>query len=397
MSRALALSGILVATQAILGPTTFYASSASAGVAPAGDRLDEIWVEAESGELIGTQVASTASGYSGAGYVSGFDTESDRLILRIEASAGLYRLHVGYATPWGEKGYDLRVNGEAAQGMFPGSNGAFAEQDTGVFYLPEGASEIVFRNGWGWYYLDYVRLEPTTVRGPAVPSGELVNERASPAARSLFSFPFRLFAGVQRAKRESRVYLAPPGGTSAVTTLGFVNAVLELEQQCQRQEMPIPDYIICPYGSGGTAAGIALGAHLSGAQTTVHAFGVCDSPAEFARTIAEDILPTGVSLPPLLEIDDAQGAGYGRAGAEELDLIRDVARAWGVVVDPCYTAKALLGLRRKINSDPARFENSAVVFVHTGGQTGLGAVSYRGGIERTLSADSSSPAEFRLL
>jgi D-cysteine desulfhydrase len=34
-------------------------------------------------------------------------------------------------------------------------------------------------------------------------------------------------------------------------------------------------------GSGGTTAGIALGVHLSGMATRVHAYGVCDDPAYF--------------------------------------------------------------------------------------------------------------------
>ena len=34
-------------------------------------------------------------------------------------------------------------------------------------------------------------------------------------------------------------------------------------------------------GSGGTAGGLALGLHLSKADVSVHAYGVCDDPAYF--------------------------------------------------------------------------------------------------------------------
>ncbi len=49
-------------------------------------------------------------------------------------------------------------------------------------------------------------------------------------------------------------------------------------------------------GSGGTAAGVALGVRLSGAATRVHAYGVCDDEAYFYDHI--DHLYSQMGIPP---------------------------------------------------------------------------------------------------
>ena len=70
----------------------------------------------------------------------------------------------------------------------PASGGSFDEQVVGTFTLTEGANEIVFRNGWGWYYLDYVRLVPAAVEKPEAPAAPLVDADATPAAKALHAF-----------------------------------------------------------------------------------------------------------------------------------------------------------------------------------------------------------------
>ncbi|MCG8603531.1 pyridoxal-phosphate dependent enzyme [bacterium] len=96
------------------------------------------------------------------------------------------------------------------------------------------------------------------------------------SARSLLTFPFLLGCSLLKSWRSHRVYLMPPGGVSAVTTLGYVNAVLELKEQCEQGQMPVPDYIFVPLGSGGTAAGLAIGLDFVGWSSRVIAVRVVD-------------------------------------------------------------------------------------------------------------------------
>ena len=68
---------------------------------------------------------------------------------------------------------------------------------------------------------------------------------------------------------------------------------------------------------------------------------------------------------------DVKGRGYARSTEEELSFIRDVARATGVLLDPVYSGKALLGLIKELRNAPDKFVGKRILFVHTGGLFGL--------------------------
>ncbi len=107
---------------------------------------------------------------------------------------------------------------------------------------------------------------------------ELINELSHKvySAKSKFTFPFLLYSHLVRSGKAGSVYLTPPGGVSPTTTLGYVNAALELQNQHEKGELPIPDFIFCPLGSGGTAAGISIGLTMIGWPTRVIAVRVVD-------------------------------------------------------------------------------------------------------------------------
>jgi 1-aminocyclopropane-1-carboxylate deaminase/D-cysteine desulfhydrase-like pyridoxal-dependent ACC family enzyme len=53
--------------------------------------------------------------------------------------------------------------------------------------------------------------------------------------------------------------LIPPGGSSPLGVIGFVNAAFELREQILNCEIPEPQYIYVASGTMGTAAGLVLG------------------------------------------------------------------------------------------------------------------------------------------
>jgi len=57
--------------------------------------------------------------------------------------------------------------------------------------------------------------------------------------------------------------------------------------------------------------------------------------------------------------------------ADELDLLAQIARASGILLDPVYTIKGALGLLTSLQEHPEMFRGRKVVFVHTGGIHGL--------------------------
>ncbi len=64
------------------------------------------------------------------------------------------------------------------------------------------------------------------------------------------------------------------------------------------------------------------------------------------------------------------GEGYGKADSEIFELIAQLSRLEGLVLDPVYTGKAFAGMLAEIKA--GRFQGCKdIVFVHTGGIFGL--------------------------
>jgi 1-aminocyclopropane-1-carboxylate deaminase/D-cysteine desulfhydrase-like pyridoxal-dependent ACC family enzyme len=169
------------------------------------------------------------------------------------------------------------------------------------------------------------------------------------------------------------------------------------------------DHIVFACGSGGTAAGVALGARLARMPHRIHAVGVCDSPGEFydqVRTQAHaSTLPPQVDLPthpssparspsPHPQVDElaaelgadaralggarswlsiyqGRGAGYAKSTNDELEMAARVSAASGVLLDPVYSGKALYHFCAAVRAAPDAFRDSQVLFWHTGGQLSM--------------------------
>lgn len=166
-------------------------------------------------------------------------------------------------------------------------------------------------------------------------------------------------------------YVIPEGGSNGLGAFGYVEAMREVREQVSE---PF-DVIVHACGSGGTAAGVALGCALHGTAKRVHAIAVCDDAAYFERAIAavvSEALPLA-TLPdpvPLVVDDRSKGPRYAVMSAEQRALLVNVARESGLVLDPVYTGKAMFGLRAAtLRGDVAR--GSRVLFLHTGGLPGL--------------------------
>lgn len=145
--------------------------------------------EAEKGALKGVSISTSAKGYSGSGYVTGFDEEGDAITVTVNPpKAGLYQIKIRYNASKGAKQTNIFVNGSSAGIVdFPSTNG-FKEIAVTKSILKKGANTIRLDKGWGYYDIDYFAIEKVT-KEPAHPiSKSLVNPDASPAARSLMSY-----------------------------------------------------------------------------------------------------------------------------------------------------------------------------------------------------------------
>jgi mannan endo-1,4-beta-mannosidase len=153
---------------------------------------DTIRLEAENAALTGVNPATALTGYSGTGYVSGFDADGDKITFTFDATAGIYELFIGYCTPSGQKGYDLAVNGSNSTGMFPAS-GSFQVISSGKVLLVSGQNTIIIGRGWGWFYIDYISLVPAVTYPPEKPLHELTDTLATGDAKELYKFLVGLY------------------------------------------------------------------------------------------------------------------------------------------------------------------------------------------------------------
>jgi D-cysteine desulfhydrase len=175
-------------------------------------------------------------------------------------------------------------------------------------------------------------------------------------------------------------YVIPEGGSNATGSWGYVACAAELAGDLA--PLPArPTTIVFACGSGGTAAGLMLGAKLVGLTergVKVAAVNVCDDRAYFVRVIGAIAAEMTVrwSLAASLGDDDIDivdghvGRGYAKSRPEELVTLRDVCRRDGIVLDPVYTGKAFHGMVTELARDRGRF-GERIVFVHTGGIFGL--------------------------
>lgn len=153
-------------------------------------------------------------------------------------------------------------------------------------------------------------------------------------------------------------YLMAPGASTPLGILGYVNAGLELAEQVERRELPRPGTVVLPAGTGGTAAGLALGLRLARLDSRVVAVAVTRAPTAsgtICRALAGSAgrllrrrgmrarAPT-VRPQDLTVVRDWLRPGYGRPSAAGEDAKRLLLETEGIQAESVYTAKALAAL-----------------------------------------------------
>ncbi|MCA9626571.1 MAG: D-cysteine desulfhydrase family protein [Myxococcales bacterium] len=189
-------------------------------------------------------------------------------------------------------------------------------------------------------------------------------------------------------RQGKRPYVIPEGGSNGLGALGYFEAMREIREQLEAGLGPGLqgeathgfDLVIHACGSGGTAAGISLGAGVYGVAQHTAVMAVCDDVAYFSGVIREIEEAARRYVPELARsadvhvFDEFKGPAYGVPSAEQRAFIREVAECCGLIVDPVYSGKALWGLRELLRDPEDRgltFVPRRVLFIHTGGLPGL--------------------------
>jgi mannan endo-1,4-beta-mannosidase len=148
--------------------------------------LAAVTLEAEAAVLNGVSRATAVSGYSGTGYVTGFDQAGDNVTWSsFSASPGTYRMAVRFRSPFGDKGFEGSLNGVAFSGTFKTST-AFSTYDVGLVTL-QASNAMTVGGGWNYYDIDAVTLTPESPVLPKAVPGIPVNTNATPMAKALLA------------------------------------------------------------------------------------------------------------------------------------------------------------------------------------------------------------------
>jgi mannan endo-1,4-beta-mannosidase len=184
LSSALAASVAGLLALSVAPPGAVAQESGARGAAPAAAEV----FEAEDGTLSGVTVGSSAAGFSGTGYVEGFDTAEDRVDITIpDSPGGLYDLTVHYRGPYGQKNAVLQLNGAGLGEVTLLETTEFTSVPAGKVLLEEGENTISVVNGWGWYEIDAIEIAPVPPRPPHEVTGVPVDPDATEEARELLA------------------------------------------------------------------------------------------------------------------------------------------------------------------------------------------------------------------
>jgi len=175
-------------------------------------------------------------------------------------------------------------------------------------------------------------------------------------------------------------YIIPYGGSNAIGALGFAAAAGELAGQLAESGIAA-SRIVFASSSGGTQAGLMVGARLFGLKPELTA--VCiDKAADEGVDFAERALTLANETAELVGLDrgfcaedivlkrEFTGGGYGVVGDLERRAIGLLARTEGMLVDPVYTGRALGALIAMAEAGEIG-EGESLVFWHTGGTPAL--------------------------
>jgi L-cysteate sulfo-lyase len=179
-------------------------------------------------------------------------------------------------------------------------------------------------------------------------------------------------------------YVAPIGGSMVggsmdkpLGAISYLNACAEMMEQAEGLGVDF-NYIVHATGSGGTQAGLAVGAKALSDKIKVLGISVSEQKDVFQKDvliIAQDTaealdLDLSMDEEDITVLDEYIQEGYGIVNKKVSETVRLVAQKEGIFLDPVYTGKAMVGLVDLIKKGYFKKEDK-IVFFHTGGTPAL--------------------------
>ncbi len=183
-----------------------------------------------------------------------------------------------------------------------------------------------------------------------------------------------MFQEREKLLREGKkVYVIPEGGSTTLGIWGYINFIEELSRQIDINKI---SGVLTAAGSGGTSAGLLIGAALKKLNLKIYAVNVLYEADEIKKKILN--LAEGCKLQfnlniqiqenDLIILDGFSTEGYENISKDKIKLLKKFARQTGIILDPAYTGKAFKAFYDNFLSAGS---NRKVLFVHTGGIFGV--------------------------
>ena len=182
-----------------------------------------------------------------------------------------------------------------------------------------------------------------------------------------------VFEVIERLKeRGDNYFLIRNGATTGHGALGYVNAIIELVDQCEKEGLSIK-HIFAPGGNGGIASGLVYGNALMGFPFTVHIISVEDTKPVLIEHIENTIreIEEITGLPFEYEVDKAadivdkyMGAGWSCNTPESENEVLEFVRTEGIYIENVYTSKLMYGYKDMVKNNLVDGDSAVI---HTGG------------------------------
>ena len=179
-------------------------------------------------------------------------------------------------------------------------------------------------------------------------------------------------------------YAIPAGAAMPVGVIPYALAVQELKTQFEELDAKFPEKMIVAMGTGGTVAGLIIGAHMLDIDVDIVGVTVSQSAEESTERV-KDLIERTVDtyseiepFKPKININENFiGKGYGVLEDGVVSTIEMFAKMEGIILDPVYTGKAGIALIRMALAGDISVD-TPTLFYHTGGQPALFSYSELG-------------------
>jgi len=164
--------------------------------------------------------------------------------------------------------------------------------------------------------------------------------------------------------------IVPEGGANYHGMIGCQEILKEIEFK--------PDHIFVAQGTTTTSCGLAMGLSENQKVHVVPVLKGFDSLEEMNNLYIQCGMDgdwIAQMLSNVVVHDEYHFGGYGKYNSELLEFIKEFYLSYSLKLDPIYTGKTMFALLNEMQNES--FDNSKVLFVHTGGLQGVDSVEIK--------------------